>query len=58
MNGKKTIFLVAVIAVAIIAIVAVTWILQQDAKEVTWDDLVSIDKDAAETANRELTTIT
>ncbi len=50
MNGKKTIFLVAVIAVAIIAIVAVTWIQQQDAKEVTWDDLVSIDKDAAETA--------
>ena len=47
-----------VIAVAIIAIVAVTWIQQQDAKEVTWDDLVSIDKDAAETANRELTTIT
>jgi len=50
MDRKKAIALASAVTMAIIAIVAVTWIQQQDAKEVTWDDLISIDKDAAETA--------
>jgi X-Pro dipeptidyl-peptidase len=51
MDRNKTILLVTVVITAVIALVAVSSLLQyQDAKEVTWDDLVSIDRDSAEIA--------
>ena len=51
MDRNKTILLVAVALTTVVALVAVSSLVQyQDAEEVTWDDLVSIDRDSAEIA--------
>ena len=52
MNRNTMILLVAVAAIAIVAVIAMAAIPQQhhDDKEVTWDDLASIDKSAADIA--------